>query len=123
MANLKRNLIELVTNPEEAAGGAEVETKKYWTPAFIPLSVIYQATDLTAEIDNSDDEDKLSERELIGKLIDFVANDVYKGQFTREELENGLHAPSAITTLQEQIVFIAQGQQSNETKKFLEKKN
>lgn len=123
MANLKRNMIELVTNPEEAAQGAEVEIKKYWTPAFIPLSVIYAAIDLTEEIDNSDSEDKVSERELIDKLIDFVANDVYKGQFSREELESGLHAPDAITTLQEQIIFIAQGQQSNETKKFLEKKD
>lgn len=123
MANLKRNMIELVVNPEEAAQGAEVEIKKYWTPAFIPLSVIYAAIDLTEEIDNSDSEDKVSERELIDKLIDFVANDVYKGQFSREELERGLHAPDAITTLQEQIIFIAQGQQSNETKKFLEKKD
>lgn len=123
MANLKRNLIELITNPEEAAEGAEVETKKYWTPAFIPMSVTYQAADLVTEIDGSNGEDKIGERELIGKLIDFVANDIYKGQFTREELENGLHAPSAITTLQEQIVFISQGQQSDETKKFLEKKN
>ncbi|MCA1029360.1 hypothetical protein LCM23_25445 [Cytobacillus kochii] len=123
MANLKRNMIELVTNPEEAATGAEVETKKYWTPAFVPMSVTYQAADLITQIEKPKEGEEIGERELIEKLIEFTVNDIYKGQFTREELESGLHAPDAITTLQEQILFIAQGQQSESTKKFLEKKN
>src|SRR5690625_1850050 len=34
MANLKRNMMELIVNPEEVAEGGEPEIKKYWTPAF-----------------------------------------------------------------------------------------
>jgi hypothetical protein len=59
---------------------------------------------------------------MIDKLIDFVANKIYNKQFTKEELFNGLHAPDAIETLQRQIMFVAQGQQTDETKKFLAKK-
>lgn len=116
MSNLKRNMIELV---KEVKSG-EVVTEKYWTPVFIPLSVVYEAIDLGAELE---DGEKNSERELIDKLIDFVANKVYKGEFTKEDLINGLHAPEAIETLQQQIMFIAQGSQSNATKEFLAKKN
>ncbi|MGD7007625.1 phage tail assembly chaperone G [Metabacillus sp. 84] len=116
MANLKRNMIELVKDVREG----EIITEKYLTPVFIPLSVVYQAMDLTSDFEKGKQE--MSERELIGKLIDFVANDIYKNQFTKEELENGLHAPDAITILQQQILFVAQGQQTDETKKFLEKR-
>lgn len=114
MANLKRNMIELVKDVKEG----EVVTEKYLTPVFIPLSVVYEAIDLTAEME----EGGQSERELLGTLIDFVANKIYKGQFTKEELENGLHAPDAVQVLQEQILFIAQGQQTDATKEFLAKK-
>ncbi|MFE5428168.1 phage tail assembly chaperone G [Peribacillus simplex] len=47
---------------------------------------------------------------------------MYNKQFTKEDLFNGLHAPDAIQTLQEQIIFVAQGRQNDETKKFLAKK-
>jgi len=116
MANLKRNMIELVKEIKEG----EIIAEKYLTPVFIPLSVVYQAIDLTAETKNGGN---VTEKELIDKLLDFVANDVYKGQFTKEQLINGLHAPDAIQTLQEQILFIARGQQTNETKKYLAKKD
>ncbi|MRX70844.1 hypothetical protein GJU40_01515 [Bacillus lacus] len=116
MANLKRNMIELVTDVKEG----ELVTKKYLTPPFIPLTVVYTAIDLISEIEK---ENKASEKDLIDKLIDFVAKDLYKEQFSKDELINGLHAPDAIGVLQAQIMFIAQGQQSDETKKFLEKKN
>ncbi|MEJ9231573.1 hypothetical protein LAV79_19270 [Peribacillus butanolivorans] len=52
----------------------------------------------------------------------FLANKNYNKQFTKEELFNGLQAPDAIQTLQEQIIFVAQGRQIDETKKFLAKK-
>ncbi|WP_026572502.1 phage tail assembly chaperone G [Bacillus sp. UNC438CL73TsuS30] len=120
MANLKRNMIELVKEVKEG----EIVTKKYLTPVFIPFSVVYEAIDMTEQIDKSDsNKNASSERELIDKLMDFVANKIYKGQFTKEELFNGLHAPDAIQTLQEQIVFVAQGKQTDETKKFLAKKS
>jgi len=116
MANLKRNSIELVTGVE----GDEVVTERYWTPPFIPLSVTYEALDLSQELSSQEGK---SERDLMDKLIDFVATKIYAGRFTKEQLQNGLHAPDAIQTLQEQIMFIAQGQQSDATKKFLEKKD
>lgn len=117
MANLKRNMIELVKEVKEG----EVVTEKYLTPIFIPLTVVYEALDLTESLE-SKNEEKQSEREIIDKLLDFVANKVYKDQFTKEELENGLHAPDAIETLKDQILFIAQGQQTDATKEFLAKK-
>lgn len=115
MANLKRNMIELVKEVKEG----EIVTEKYLTPVFMPLSVVYEALDLSEELSKGE----AKEKEMIDKLLDFVVNKVYKGQFTKEELMNGLHAPDAIQTLQEQIIFVAQGQQTDETKKYLAKKN
>lgn len=119
MANLKRNMIELVKEVKEG----EIVTEKYLTPVFLPMSVVYEAIDMTQEIDKSDSKKSISEKELIDKLLDFVANKVYNKQFTKDELFNGLHAPDAIQTLQEQIIFVAQGRQTDETKKFLAEKN
>lgn len=114
MANLKRNMIELVKEVKEG----EIVTENYLTPVFIPMSVVYEAIDLSEELSGG----QSKEREMIDKLLDFVANKVYKGQFTKDELINGLHAPDAIQTLQEQILFIAQGQQTDATKEYLAKK-
>jgi len=77
---------------------------------------------MAAEIDKSTG-DASSEKELIDKLLSFVADKVYGGQFTRDELFNGLHAPSAIQALQEQIMFVSRGFQNDATKKYLVKKN
>jgi len=112
-------MIELVKEVKEG----EIVTEKYLTPVFLPMSVVYEAIDMTQEIDKSDSKKSISEKELIDKLLDFVANKVYNKQFTKDELFNGLHAPDAIQTLQEQIIFVAQGRQTDETKKFLAEKN
>ena len=114
MANLKRNIIELVKEVKEG----EIITQTYYTPPFIPLSVTYQAIDLTAKMEKGTRE---NEKMLIDELVNFVVNDVYKNQFTKEELENGLHAPTAMDVLSEQLLFVARGYQSSETKKSLEK--
>lgn len=111
MANLKRNMIELVKEVKEG----ELVTQKYLTPMFIPLSVLYEALDMIAEIDKSNE----TEKELVEKMLDFVATRVYKDQFTKEELFEGLHSPDASKTLYQQILFITQGAQSDDTKKFL----
>ncbi len=116
MANLKRNMIELVKEVKEG----EVVTETYLTPVFIPLSTVYQALDLTNEMGKVKLE---NEREMIEKLADFVTKDVYNNQFTKEQLMNGLHAPEAIDILKEQVIFVLRGYQSDKTKKFLEKKN
>lgn len=114
MANLKRSKIELVLEVKEG----EVITKTYLTPPFLPLSVVYEGLDLAAEIEDGD----LSEREKLEKLTVFTADTLYKGQFTVDELTNGLHGPEAIETLQEQLIFSTNGYQSDETKNFLAKK-
>lgn len=121
MANLKRNLIRLVKNPEEAMKGAEVEYETFWTSPFLPASVTYEAMDLADEMD--DEENKKTTKEIADLLGDFVATKVYGGQFTLDDIKNRYHGPDLINELQGQIIFVAQGQQTNETKKFLEKKN
>lgn len=113
MANLKRNMIELVTE----VNGDEIKTEQYWTPPFIPLTVTYEALDLAEKMESG------AEKDLIPLLAEFVADKVYGGKFTKDQLMNGLHAPDAVDILQDQILFIAQGQQSDSTKKFLESKN
>lgn len=113
MANLIRNMIELVKEVKEG----EIVTEKYLTPVFIPFSVIYEALDMMGEINKSK-----TEKDLLDKMIDFVATKIYNNQFTKEQLFDGLHAPSASRVLYEQILFITQGAQSDDTKKFLTSK-
>jgi hypothetical protein len=75
-------MIELVKEIKEG----EIVTEKYITPVFIPFSVVYEAIDMTQEIDKSEEnKTTASEKELIEKLLDFVANKIYKGQFTKED--------------------------------------
>jgi hypothetical protein len=113
MANLKRNMIEIVKEIKEG----EIITQKYLTPVFIPFSIIYEALDMIEEINKAK-----TEKDLLDKMIDFVATRIYNNQFTKEELFNGLHAPDASRILYEQILFITQGAQSDDTKKFLTSK-
>ena len=119
MANLKRNMIELVKEVKQG----EILTETYWTPPFLPMSVIYEANDIAAEINDADPGDKDSQRQVIEQLSAFISEKAYGGQFTKKELQDGLHAPQAMMVLYEQLQFITLGQQSDETKKFLEKKN
>ena len=114
MANLKRNMIELIEEVKEG----EIVTKKYLTPIFIELSVLYEALDMIDEIDNSK-----KEKDIIEKMLDFVTTKIYNNQFTQEQLFKGLHAPDSSRVLYEQILFITQGAQNEETKKFLGRKD
>jgi hypothetical protein len=113
MANLKRNMIEIVKEIKEG----EIVTEKFLTPVFIPFSIIYEALDMIEEINKSK-----TEKDLLDKMIDFVATRIYNNQFTKEQLFNGLHAPDASRILYEQILFITQGAQSDDTKKYLTSK-
>lgn len=120
MAELIRNMIELIKNPKEVAKGGEPEFEKYWTPMHIDLDVLYEAVDLNEELEKPIKSAK-DEKGRIDKMLVFVADKVYGGQFTKEHLRKGLHSPTAIQTLQEQILFVARGMQSEATKKYLEK--
>ncbi len=119
MANLKRNMIELVGNPEEVLNGGEVEIQRFWTPPFLPLTVVREAMELQKEIQGGEEEEELK---LVDRMIEFIANRIYNKQFTVDDVYNKLHAPDAVQTLQEQVLFIVQGNQTDETKKFLAKK-
>lgn len=118
MANLKRHMIELVKEIKEG----EIITEKYLTPIFIPLEVVYEAIDLSAELEKPINGAN-DEKDRIEKMLSFVADKVFGGQFTKDELRKGLHAPTAIQTLQEQILFVARGMQNDDTKKYLAKKH
>lgn len=114
MANLKRSMIELVKEVKEG----EVITEKYLTPVFLPLSVVYEAVDLADYLSKTKDKEKVK----LERLADFIANEVFGKQFTKEELMNGLHGPQAIEILQSQLMFASNGIQDDETKNFLAKK-
>ncbi|MGM8215178.1 phage tail assembly chaperone G [Bacillaceae bacterium W0354] len=108
-------MIELV---KEVKAG-EIVTEKYLTPAFIPMSVVYEAIDMMSELGQVTVK---NEKDMIDRMLSFIADKAYGGQFTKEELFNGLHAPDAVRVLEEQILFIARGTQNDDTKKYLEKK-
>src|SRR5699024_9575884 len=110
---------EIIENAEVIAQGEEVEVEMIWTPAFISLDVTYEAMDL---MDKLEADEEMSGKEVLDLLLDFVGNKMYNGQVTVDDLRKRLHAPDAIKTLQEQVLFIAQGQQTDATKSFLEKK-
>lgn len=121
MSNLKRNSIELLKEMK----GDEAVMEVFWTPAFIPLGTVYEAVDLLAKYEEIEKERPLSSqeiREYMKEMCEVVANSIYKGQFTAQDLEERLHAPGAFFTLQEQILFVSSGAQSTETKKLLAKK-
>lgn len=116
MADLKRNVIELVKEVKQG----EIVTEKYVTPIFIPLSTVYEALDLISDLRNRKSLDE--EKTLISNLISFVAEKVYGGQFTAEDLKNGLHAPNTMDELFNQVLFIARGEQTDEAKKYFQTK-
>lgn len=120
MANLKRNMLKLVKNPEEAVKGGEIEFETFWTAPFIPTSVTYEAMDLAEEMEDPNKE--TSEREQLDKMGTFVADKLFGGQFTLEDIKNKFHGPDLIVSLRAQIYFIAQGEQTEDTKNFLAKK-
>lgn len=120
MSNLKRNMIELVKNPEDVLKGGEAEIEKVWTPAFIPLRVARDAIQLSIDLETNIE---LSEIDKFDKLADFVSNEIYGGKIKKDDIYNRMHAPGGKDVLYNQLYFVAQGQQSDETKKFLEKKD
>ncbi|MGN5882749.1 phage tail assembly chaperone G [Staphylococcus simulans] len=116
MTKLKRNYIQLVENPK----AEEIKMETFLTPHFIPLDVLYEATDIMAELEQVETgEVEMSFKEQLDKLIDVVVK-IYGKQFTAKDVKARLHAPDAIQALQRQVEFIANGQQDEETKKFIQ---
>jgi hypothetical protein len=115
MSNLKKHYI-LFTEVQE---NGELNTFPIFTPDFIPFKTVISATKLMGEIQKLEDGEK--ELQMLEKMIAFVADDIYQGKITREDIENKLHAPDALETLKEQIAFVSQGYQTKEAKEFVKK--
>lgn len=116
MTKLKRNYIQLVENPS----AEEIKMETYLTPHFIPLDTLYEAVDIMSELEQVETgEVEMSFKEQIDKLVDAVVK-IYGKQFTAKDVRTRLHAPDAVDALRKQIEFIANGQQDDETKKFIQ---
>lgn len=122
MANLKRNSISLFKEMK----GEEVVTERFWTPPFLPMKAVYEAADMMDKFEKAEKEAGVLTSEAIRtsleEMSEFVANRIYGGQFTKEDIAERFHAPGAYNALQEQIQFVAWGLQTDETKKFLARK-
>src|SRR5699024_12101737 len=100
MANLKRNMIELVKNPEEVNKGGEVAIERFWTPVHIPLKVMYEALDLSEEMANIESgKSKKRFRDAMDLMMDFIANKAYNEQFIKVVLFECLYGTDEIKTL------------------------
>lgn len=113
MSNLKKHYLPLY---EQNANG-EWELKPVFTPDFIPFKTVISATKMAAQMQKDTTGEK--EIEMLGEMMSFVANDIYQGKITTQDLEEKLYAPDAIETLKEQIAFVSQGYQTKEAKEFV----
>ena len=112
MAKLKRNKIELVKNPEEVLKGAEPEIETFWTPPFIPWRKMREAMELQKEFE----ENEMDELDITDKMADFVANDIYGGRFTKDDLYDRMHCPDGNEAVKSQISFLANGEAAGTSK-------
>lgn len=117
MANLPFKTIKLLANPEAVQKGQDAEYKTYYSTEHIPLRVTLNAVKSQKKL--MDSKGTADEAEMIEWMINIVVKDIYKGQFTEDELLDGLHAATAMETLQEQLAF-AMGGGKSDTKKFVE---
>lgn len=122
MTQLKRNSIELM----KEMNGDEVVMQRYWTPPFTPMKVTKEAVEMMMEFEKTEIKKKTFSFEqmsdMIEKMAEFVANRLYAGQFTKEELEERYHAPDTFQGLKAQVEFVATGMQDNSTQAFLKSK-
>lgn len=119
MAKLKRTYIELVKNVDEVLKGGEPELEKVWTPHFIPWRTVREGMQLLMRLEQNTEDDF----ELIEQMEVFIAERIFGGAITVEDLQERLHAPNALEAMQRVIEFVTSGQESDELRTFLEKKN
>lgn len=126
MGNLNRNSIELFKEMK----GEEVVTEKFWTVPFPSLAMVYEAADMIGAYDELQLEairknevpTSKEVRNHMEEMAEFIADRLYGKQFTKEDLAERFYGPNAFEALREQVLFVATGVQSDETKKFLETK-
>lgn len=124
MSGLKREKIEFIKNIEEVnKKDAEIEVEKVWTVPFISYGTSIEAVSLYDEI--TDSESKLSEEDRNDKVVDFLAEKAFGGKITKDDFYNRLPGPgfndgmSGSEILQHLLAFIANGEQTDDTKNFL----
>lgn len=110
---MKRNFIRLIKEMKDDKPVYET----FLTPTFISFRKMYEAADVKDSVENNENQD---ERQAMDEMLDMVVS-IYEGQFTRDQLIDGLHSPDAITILNEQIDWVATGKMNEEAKKELAK--
>lgn len=122
MADLKREKIVLVKNPKEVNEGAEPELEKVWTIPFISLRTTREAVSLYHELYENPD---MTDDEKTEKAMDFLCEKAFGGKITKDDINNRLPGPGyndgadGQELLIQLLLFVASGQQSNDTKNFL----
>lgn len=122
MANLKREKIELIKNPEAVNKGDEPEIEKVWTVPFISFGTSREAVSLLNEVIGNT---KISDDDKNDKIIDFLSGKAFGGKITKDDIYNRLPGPgytdqgSAQEVLEELLLFVASGQLTDDTKNFL----
>lgn len=95
--------IELVTNFETG------EKETFFLPAHIKGSVALDGLELGKEMQKKGDD---VGRKDFEKIADFVAKRLYNGQFTRDQLIDGLNATDVFTELMNQLSAVLGSQDS-----------
>jgi hypothetical protein len=116
MADIQRKAIKLFKQVDDLTKDPEYET--YYTSPYISLRDTREAWVLNKELE--DPENGLSQDERIDKLVDFVANRAFKGQLTKEDIEDRL--VGGLQELNAVLAFVAFGQDI-QAKKSQAKKN
>lgn len=96
------------------------ETKTFYQPKHLRGSAALEALTLGRMLEKKGEDIEAKDFESIA---DFVANHLYNGQFTREQLIDGIHAPNLTSTLMEQLRSVIRGDDSGEENFTKAKKN
>lgn len=79
------------------------EVKRYHAPAFIKGSVARKGFNLGKEFQKLENTGGEFDDDLLDKLYNFIARDLYDGQFTAEEFEDGTDAREVLSVAMEQL--------------------
>lgn len=96
------------------------EVKKFHQPAFIKGSVARKGMKIGKKASKLQNPDELSddfEDEFLDELYNFVAKDLYDGQFTAEEFEDGLDVHSIMSVAMEQLSSVMGDDEGKTAKK------
>lgn len=119
---LKREKIELIKNPDGVNKGDEPEIERVWTVPFISFATSREAVNLLNEVlENTE----MSDDDKNDKIIDFLTEKAFGGKITKDDIYNRLPGPgytkqgNAQEVLESLLLFVASGQQTDDTKNFL----